>query len=282
MDSIVFQNNIAASLPFGFMPYALRALIVGLLVALCAALLGVSLVLKRFSMIGDGLSHVGFGALAVAMAFHWAPLAVSIPVVMLAAFVLLCLGENSLIKGDAAIAILSGTSLAFGVMVASKANLPNVTGYLFGSLLAIEKSDAVLSVILTLLVLAVYAVSYHRIFAITFDEEFTKATGMPLFLYKGMIGLMTAVIIVLGMRIMGALLISSLIIFPSLTAMRVWGSFRSVAIASAVLAVVNFFIGFVMCFVWNLQPGPTIVLVHAAVFSLFWLLSKCIRLFRRQ
>jgi zinc transport system permease protein len=277
-SSIAFLDNL-----FGFLSYdyAQRALVVGILVALCAALLGVTLILKRLSMIGDGLSHAGFGALSAAMAFNWAPLAVARPLVMAAAFLLLRLSDNSAIKGDAAIAVISSSSLAFGFMMASasQANI-NISSYLFGSLLAIDKSDVVLSVVLALLVLGMYMILYHSIFAVTFDEEFVGAAGMPAALYKGAVGLMTAVTIVLGMRIMGTLLISSLIIFPGLTAMRVWGSFRNVVRAASVISVVIFFAGMTVAFVFDLKPGATIVLVHTAVFVVFWLGQKLMRRLR--
>jgi zinc transport system permease protein len=197
-------------------PFLTRALIVGTLVALCAALLGVNLVLKRYSMIGDGLSHVGFGALAIAQAVGAAPLSVAIPVVILAAFLLLRLSERSKIKGDAAIALISTGSLAVGVMAISISTGMNVDvcNYMFGSILAMSKSDVTLSVILSLAVLVLYLLFYGQIFAVTFDEGFARATGVKAGLYNMLLALLTAVTVVVGMRLMGALLISSLVIFP--------------------------------------------------------------------
>ena len=194
-----------------------RALIVGVLVSLCAALLGVSLVLKRYSMIGDGLSHVGFGALAVASAFHLAPLAVTVPVVVLSAILLLRLRGSSRVKGDAAIAIISSSALAIGVIVVSVTSGMNteVSSYLFGSILSLSRGDAVLSVILSLAVLALFLLFYPRLFAVTFDETFARATGTRADLYNTLLAVLTAVTVVIGMRMMGALLISSLIIFPA-------------------------------------------------------------------
>ena len=187
--------------------FILRALIVGVLVALCSALLGVSLVLKRYSMIGDGLSHVGFGALAVAMAMNVAPLAVAVPVVILAAFLLLRVSENSKIKGDSAIALISTSSLALGIMAISlsKGMNSDVYGYMFGSILAMSNSDVVLSIILSVVVLLLFVLFYHKIFAVTFDEDFAKATGVNAGFYNMLIALLTAVTIVLGMRMMGTL-----------------------------------------------------------------------------
>ncbi|MBQ3108391.1 MAG: metal ABC transporter permease, partial [Clostridia bacterium] len=198
-----------------------RALLVGGLVALCAALLGVVLVLRRYSMIGDGLSHVGFGALSIAMAMNLAPLAVAVPVVVIAAFLLLRIRENSSIKGDSAIALIASGSLAVGVIVTSLTSGLNadVYSYMFGSILAMTGEDVVLSILLCAAVLIMFLVFYHKIFAISFDENFARATGMRTGIYNTLIALLTAITIVVGMRIMGTMLISSLVIFPALSAM---------------------------------------------------------------
>jgi len=252
-------------------PFLVRAVVVGIMVSLCAALLGVSLVLKRYSMIGDGLSHVGFAALAIATAMNAAPLKISIPVVLLAAFLLLRLSENSKIKGDAAIALISSGSLAVGVMVVSISTgmTVDVCNYMFGSILAMSKDDVWLSIVLSIVVLVLYVLFYSKIFAVTFDETFAKATGTKAGLYNMLIALLTAVTIVLGMRLMGALLISSLIVFPSLTSMRVFRSFISVVISSAVLSVVFFFIGIVISYVYSTPAGASIVSVNIAAFFAF-------------
>ena len=190
-----------------------RALIVGVLVSLCAALLGVSLVLKRYSMIGDGLSHVGFGALAIASAFNLAPLAVAVPVVVAAAILLLRLNHNNAVKGDAAIAMISSSSLAIGVICVSLTTGMNtdVSSYMFGSVLSLSSGDAVLSVILSLEVLGLFILFYPRLFAVTFDESFSRATGTRTELYNSLLAVLTAVTVVLGMRMMGALRISCLL-----------------------------------------------------------------------
>ena len=250
--------------------FIVRALIVGTLVSLCAALLGVSLVLKRYSMIGDGLSHVGFGALAVAMAFNWAPLPVAIPVVVVAAFLLLRLSENSKIKGDSAIALIASSSLAIGVTVISLASGQNadVYSYMFGSILAMKESDVYVSIALSVVVLILFIVFYNKIFAVTFDENFAKATGTRSNLYNMLIALLTAVTIVVGMRIMGTMLISSLIIFPALSAMRIFRQFRSVVIASAVISIICFFIGLVASYAFSTPTGASIVIVNLIVFLL--------------
>ena len=195
-----------------------RALVVGSLVSLCAALLGVALVLKKYAMIGDGLSHVGFGALAVASALNMQPLYVTIPVVVIAAFFLLRISENSAIKGDSAIALISSGSLAIGVIVASvNGTNTDLSNYLFGSILSVSKKDEIICIAVSIVVVLIYILFYHRIFAITFDENFAKATGLHTQAYNVVIAALTAITIVLGMRLMGTLLISSLIIFPSLS-----------------------------------------------------------------
>jgi zinc transport system permease protein len=251
--------------------FLVRAVVVGLLVALCSALLGVSLVLKRYSMIGDGLSHVGFGALAVATAMHAAPLAVSIPVVVLAAFLLLRVSENSKIRGDAAIALISTSALAVGVLVISMTTGMNtdVCNYLFGSILAMSKADVYLSVALSAAVLVLFVLFYNRIFAVTFDESFARACGVRAGAYNALIALLTALTIVLGMRMMGALLITSLIIFPALTSMRLCKKFRSVIVCSAVVSVVCFFAGVVLSYLYATPTGASVVAVNIAAFVAF-------------
>jgi zinc transport system permease protein len=254
--------------------FLVRAVIVGFLVSLCASLLGVSLVLKRYSMIGDGLSHVGFGALAIATALNMAPLLISIPIVVLAAFLLLRLSEHSVIKGDAAIALISTGALAIGVVVISMTTGMNtdVCNYLFGSILAMSKQDVYLSIILSVVVLISFVLFYHKIFAVTFDETFAKATGTKTGLYNMLIALLTAITIVLGMRMMGALLISALIIFPALTSMRLCKQFRTVTVCAALVSVICFFIGVVISYLYATPTGASVVLVNILAFLAFWLI----------
>lgn len=256
--------------------FIIRALIVGSLVALCAALLGVSLVLKRYSMIGDGLSHVGFGALSVALALNAAPLAVSLPVVALTAFFLLRISENSRIKGDAAIAMISSSALAIGVIVVSLTTGMNtdVYNYLFGSILAMSAGDVYLSVAVSLTVLVLYVLFYNKIFAVTFDENFAKATGTNAGGYNILLALLTAFTIVIGMRMMGAMLISSLIIFPALTSMRICRSFKTVVVCSAVLSLLCFFIGIIISFFLSLPTGASIVVVNLIALCFFAVLGQ--------
>lgn len=261
----------------GFM---LRALAVGSLISLCCALLGVSLVLKRFSMIGDGLSHVGFGALAIACAANIAPLYFSIPIVILAAFALLAMNEKGKLKGDAAIALISTGALAVGVMVTSMTTGMNVDiyNYMFGSILAMSRADVVLSVVLSVAVIALFFVFYDEIFAVTFDESFAKATGTPVSAYNMLLAALTAVTIVVGMRMMGALLISSLIIFPTVTAMRVCKSFRKVIAMSVAVSLVCFFTGLLVSVRFEAPTGASVVCVNIVLllfFALFGAVLRC-------
>lgn len=257
-------DAIADMLSLGFMT---KAIIVGILVSLSASLLGASLVLKRYSMIGDGLSHVAFGALAIAAAMNWAPLQVSIPVVVVAAFLLLRISKNSKIRGDAAIAMLSSSSLAIGMIVISVANINiDVNSYMFGSILALSDTDVWMSVICSAIVMVLFVFFYNKIFAVTFDESFASATGVKTKTYNMLIALLTAFVIVVGMRLMGALLISSLIIFPSLTSMRICRSFRGVTVFSAAIAVVCFLIGILCTYFLDLPTGASIVAVNLCAF----------------
>lgn len=253
-----------------------RALLVGFLVSLCASLLGVSLVLKRYSMIGDGLSHVGFGTLAIATALGVAPLKLTIPVVVAAAFLLLQLSESSKIKGDSAIALISSGALAIGVMAISITTGMNmeVYNYMFGSILSVSKEDARLSVILSIAVLFLFVIFYNRIFAITFDETFAKATGTKVKYYNMIIAFLTAITIVLGMRMMGAMLISSLIIFPALTSMQVFKKFLSVVISSALLSVGCFLAGMIFSYVYGTPSGASVVCANMIMFLIFTIIQK--------
>ena len=242
--------------------------------ALC--MLGVTLVLKRYSMIADGLSHVGFGSLAVATAMNAAPLAVAVPVVIAAAFLLLRLTENSKIKGDAAVALISTGALAVGVMVVSMTTGMNtdVYNYLFGSILSMSHGDVVLTGTVSAVILVLFVFFYNRIFAVTFDETFARATGLNVQLYNSVIAVLTALIIVVGMRMMGSLLISSLVVFPAVTSMRTCLTFRSVMICSAVVSTVCLTAGLVISYLCAAPTGASIVLCNIAAFILFAAVQK--------
>ena len=246
----------------------LPALIAGVAVSLCASLLGVSLVLKRCSMIGDGLSHVGYGTLCVAVAMGWAPMQVTVPVVILAAYVLLRLSESSRLGGDTAIALFSASALAIGIFASSKANLTtDVSHYMFGSILAMTRGDVVFSAVLSVCVLLTYLLFYDKIFAVTFDENFARATGLNVRFYNLLIAVLTAVTVVLGMMMMGALLISSLMIFPAVTAMRLCKRFRAVVLTAVAVSVGCFLLGLLVSLWVDTAVGASVILVNLAVFA---------------
>ncbi len=256
----------------------LPALIGGLAVTICSSLLGVTLVLKRYSMIGDGLSHIGYGALSVAAVMNLAPLKVALPVVIIAAFILLRLSESSKLSGDSAIALFSTTALSVGILVSSKAGITNdVSHYMFGSILAMSKSDVIISVVLSVIVIASFILLYNRIFSVTFDENFARATGVNAGIYNMIFAVLTAVTVVLGMMMMGALLISSLIVIPTLTAMRICRSFRGVVLTAGAVSVVSFLIGMFMSLLLNTAPGASIVIVNVIFFLCFSLFGTICR-----
>ena len=257
-------------------PFIVRAFVVGILVSLCAALLGVPLVLKRYSMIGDGLSHVSFGALSIAVACGWAPLPVSIPVVILAALGLLRLTERSRMGADAAIAVVSASSLAAGVIVTSLTTgmTTDVDSYMFGSILAMDRADVALSAGLSAAVLLLFVLFYHKLFAITFDESFSRATGVRVGLYNTFLSVLTALTIVLGMRMMGAMLITTLVIFPALTAMRLFKSFRGVVVCSGITAVVCFCVGLTVSYLLSTPVGATVVIADLAAFLICCVIGR--------
>lgn len=269
-------NFVQELFSYGFI---IRAFIAGSLIALCAALLGVILVLKRYSMIGDGLSHVGFGTMAIAMAFNFAPLAVSIPICVLAAFLLLRVSSSSNIKGDAAIALISSSSLAIGILVTSLTSGLNtdVTSFMFGSILAISKADLIVSVVLAVVVIGLFVIFYNKIFLVTFDENFATASGIKANLYNGLIAVLTALTIVIGMRLMGAMMISSLIVFPALSAMRIFRSFFKVIICAVIISLVCFIVGIISSFVWSTPAGASIIVANLIAFVICMVVGKCVR-----
>ena len=256
--------------------FMVRALFIGGLVALCSSVLGVVLVLKRYSMIGDGLSHVSFGAMAIALAFNQAPLYIAIPVVMVAAYLLLRISENSKVKGDAAIGLVSSSSVAIGIIINTLEGGSNIdlNSYMFGSILAINKEDAALYIVFGIIILLAFMFFYHYIFAITFDENFAKATGIKVEIFKTLLAVLTALTIVIGMRIMGTLLISSLIVFPAITSMRVAKKFNVVLILAVIISMVSYFIGMVASFMLEIPSGASIVVVNLVMFIIVSLIRK--------
>ncbi|MBO4678396.1 MAG: metal ABC transporter permease [Lachnospiraceae bacterium] len=263
-------------------PFVRYAIIVGVLIALCSSLLGVTLVLKRYSFIGDGLSHVAFGAMSVAMVANLTDkMVVVLPVTVIAAVLLLRTGQNTKIKGDAAIAMISVGSLAFGYLIMnifpSGSNLSgDVCSTLFGSLsiLTLTKSEVTLCAVLSVLVVIIFVAFYNKIFAVTFDENFSKATGVKAEMYNLLLAIVIAVIIVLAMNLVGSLLISALVIFPALSAMRIFKSFKSVTVFSVVLSVVCAFAGLIISLLAGTPVGSTIVAADVVAFFGCYIIGK--------
>ncbi len=263
-------------------PFVRYALIVGVLIALCSSLLGVTLVLKRFSFIGDGLSHVAFGAMAIATVVKVSNQNYLIlPITIASAILLLRTGQNTKIKGDAAIAMVSVGALAFGYllmnMFSTSANLTgDVCTTLFGStsILTITKGEVWFCGILSVLLVAFFILFYHRIFDVTFDENFARSAGTPVDLYNTIIAIIIAIIIVLAMNLVGSLLISALIIFPALSAMRLFKNFKSVTICSAVISVICTFSGIIISILGGTPVGSTIVAVDVLAFLICLVIGK--------
>ena len=262
-------------------PAMWSAMIVLILISLCAALLGSSLVLKRFSMIGDGLSHVAFGASAVAALFNFAPLLITIPITVVAAVLLLRINNNARIKGDAAIAMISSGALAFGYLIMNlfPSSSSNVSGdactTLFGStsILGLDKLDVITCIVLAVAVICFFVFFYHKIFAITFDESFASATGTNTELYNVLLAMTTGLVIVIAMKMVGALLISALIIFPALSSMRIFKSFFSVIISSVSIALFCSVFGGVTSILAETPVGPTVVAFNIGIFFIFCFVS---------
>lgn len=264
-------------------PFVRYALVVTMMIALCASLFGVTLVLKRFSFIGDGLSHGAFGAFAVAAVLQVSnELIVVLPVTVAMAIFLLRAGRRAKIKGDAALAMVSVGALSIGYLLLNVFSVSgNIAGdvcaSLFGatSILTLSKTDVILCLVLSVAVILLFVFFYNKIFAVTFDEDFAAAIGEKTEIYNTIIAVVTAVIIVLAMKLVGALIVSALIIFPALSAMRTFKSFRGVTVCTAVIAVLCAAIGFVASIIWELPVGPSIVLVNIISFVAFFCIGKC-------
>lgn len=267
-------------------PFVRYALVVGVLIALCSSLLGVTLVLKRYSFIGDGLSHVAFGAMAIASVLNLTDKTIlTLPVTVITAVILLRTGQNAKIKGDAAIAMLSVGALAMGYLLMNIfSTSPNLSGdvcsTLFGStsILTLTSTEVTVCVALSLLIVVMFLFFYHRIFAVTFDENFVTATGKSANFYNLLIAIMIAIVIVLGMNLVGSLLISALIIFPALSAMSILQNFKSVVICSAIISVVCAFVGILVSILLSTPVGSTIVAADMIVFFGCLLCRKVVKL----
>lgn len=263
-------------------PFVWYALIVGVLIALCSALFGVVLVLKRFSFIGDGLSHVAFGALAIATVMNVTNnMFIVLPITIICAILLLKTGQNTKIKGDAAIAMLSAGALAIGYLIMSLfSGSGNVAGdvcsTLFGSfsIITLSSWEVVLCIALSLAVITLFVLFYHRIFAVTFDEDFARASGIRASLYNLIIAVVTAIIIVLAMNLVGSLLISALVIFPALSSMRVCRTFKRVVILSTIVSVVCAIVGILTAIIFSTPVGPTIVVCDILAFLVCFVVGK--------
>ena len=272
------MDQLATYLSYSFVRYAI---IVGVLIALCASLLGVTLVLKRYSFIGDGLSHVAFGIMSVAAVLKMSNNTILVlPTTIIVAILLLRTGQKKVLKGDAAIAMLSVSALAIGYMLmnifSSKANVSgDVCSTLFGStsILTLTKKEVTISLVMSIVVLLVFVLMYNRLFAVTFDENFVRGTGLKADFYNLVIAVIIAIIIVLGMNLVGSLLISALIIFPTLSAMRVMKNFKGVVIFSAVSSVICAFFGMVISIWFSTPVGATIVVVDLCVFIVCYIIS---------
>ena len=267
-------------------PFVRYALIVGCLVALCSSLLGVTLVLKRYSFIGDGLSHVAFGVMAVATVLNLSNnMILVLPLTVLAAILLLQTGEKARVKGDAAIAMVSVSALALGYMIMNifPANSSNISGdvctTLFGStsILTLTGTEVTISIVLSAVVILLFVLLYNRIFAVTFDENFVRATGMPARTYNLIIATIIAVIIVLGMNLVGSLLISALVIFPSLSAMRLMHTFLGVVVLSAGISVFAALLGMLISILFSTPVGATIVSVDLVVYGICLIIGKIMK-----
>ena len=251
-----------------------RALICGIAISLCAAMIGVILVLKNYSMIGHGLGEVGFAAISLAVALSLPPLCISIPIVMVAAIIIMIISQKRGESGDITIALVSTGALATGIIITSISTGFNidVANYMFGSILSMTKNDVIISILLSIAVLAIFMFYYNRLFMITYDEKFAKARGINVVFYQFLISFLTALIVVLGMRMMGTLLISSLIVFPAVIAKGLTNSFKQLIIISSIISVTCFVLGMLVSFFLNLPTGASI----AAVYILLLLISRVI------
>lgn len=263
-------------------PFVRYALIVGVLIAICSSVFGVTLVLKRFSFIGDGLSHVAFGAIALAAILNVTNnLLIVLPITVICAVLLLRTGQNSKIRGDAMIAMVSVGALAVGYLLlnifSTSTNIAgDVCSSLFGStsIITLTKTDVIICSVLCLAVMIIYLLLYNRIFAITFDEAFMKASGFNTEVYNTLLAVIIAVIIVLAMNLVGSLLISALIVFPALSSMRVFNNFKKVVISSVIISVICAVIGIITALIISAPIGPTIVLANVLIFTIFYVFGK--------
>jgi len=242
-------------------PIMIRAFVAGVLISLCAALLGVILVLKHYSLIGHGLADVGFAAMSIAVAFGLSPMAVSVPAVIIASFIIMAYSQKKGVAGDAALGTVAAASLAVGIIITSikKGFNTDVSTYMFGSILAMSFADIIVSLVLAVIVIGLFILFYNRIFLITVDETFASASGINVTLYQFLISFLTALTVVVGMKMMGTLLISSLVIIPAVTAKKISRSFKSLVINASVISIICFILGMTASILFNIPTGAGIV-----------------------
>jgi len=271
MDKII--NSLIQAFQYQFI---IKALIVGSFIALSSSVLGIFLVLKKFAMIGDGLAHVSFASVALALVLNSSPLIISFPVVILASFLILELNEKADLHGDAAIGLVSSFSVAFGVLLASISNGFNVDlfSYLFGSILLISDNDLIFSMVLSVVVVIGLIIFYNDLFAVTHDEEFAAVIGIDVKLMNRVIAVLTSITIVLGIRVVGTMLISSMVIFPTVTALQLSKSFKQTIILAVAISVFCVNVGVLTSFVFNLPSGATIVMLNAVCFAIFFIIKS--------
>lgn len=264
-------TDIQEALQFAFIQ---RALLAGCFVALCCAFLGVFLVLKRFALIGDGLAHISFATIAIGLLVQVTPIFVSLPLVVLAALLVLRLTDRSLVYGDAAIGLLSAMGVSTGVLIASMAGGFNVDlfSYLFGNILSVSQIEVVLSVILSLLIMAAVKVFYHDLFAVTFDQDHARVSGIRTGLVNQILIVLTALTVVLGVKVVGTMLVSSLIVFPAVSALFVARNFKSAILLASMFSVASVILGIFVSYVWNLPSGAAIVFMNFIIFVMMFFL----------
>ncbi len=270
---MIYYELIVESLQLDFMR---RALLVGVLISLCCAFLGIFLVLRKLSMIGHGLAHVGFATVALALLLSASPLFVSIPLVVLASFAILALSEKAGLHGDAAIGLVSSFAIAIGVLIASLARGFNVDlmSYLFGSILLISRAEVVISVILAIAVLAVVIYYFNSLFAVTYDEDFARVLGLNTRMMNYLVAILAAITIAMGIRVVGTMLISSLIVFPTVTALQVSKGFKSSILIAAIVSVASVIFGVFASYILNFPTGATIVLFNGTFFLIAFMIRR--------
>lgn len=277
MEGILKMGEIIELLSYSFIQ---RALISGIAISFCAAIIGVILVLKNYSMIGHGLGEVGFASIALALALGLPPLSISIPIVIIASIIIMIISQKQGEKGDVTIALVASVALAIGVIITALTSGfgVDVSNYMFGSVLAMTTGDVILSIILSIILIAVYVIFYNRLFMITYDEKYAKSRGINVTFYQMLIAVVTGLVVVLGMRMMGTLLISSLIIFPAIISKKLTKSFKGLMMLSCTVSIICFILGLLVSFFLNLPTGASIVMVYILLFIITNIYTKIFKI----